>query len=90
MIDNGPIILGLEGTAHTAGVAVTQNNQIIANKSSTYYPTEGGIHPREAAQFLATNFPLLIEQIYNLGDVLGEIMYQTRSKLIRLKFSILK
>ncbi|MHA1976170.1 MAG: bifunctional N(6)-L-threonylcarbamoyladenine synthase/serine/threonine protein kinase [Candidatus Hodarchaeales archaeon] len=64
MTSREPIILGLEGTAHTAGVAVIQGNKVIANESSTYFPPQGGIHPREAANYLAKNFPILVETIF--------------------------
>jgi universal protein Kae1 len=45
------IILGIESTADdfSAGIATTQG-QILANIISAYMPTEGGIHPREAAR----------------------------------------
>jgi universal protein Kae1 len=45
------IILGIESTADdfSAGIATTQG-QILANVISAYMPTEGGIHPREAAR----------------------------------------
>jgi N6-L-threonylcarbamoyladenine synthase/protein kinase Bud32 len=59
-----PIILGLEGTAHTAGVAVIQGKNVLVNESSTYFPPQGGIHPREAANYLAKQFPNLIEVIF--------------------------
>ena len=55
-----PIILGLEGTAHTAGVAVIKGREVIVNESSTYFPPQGGIHPREAANYLTKEFPILI------------------------------
>ena len=43
--------LGIEGTAHTFGVGiVNEKGEILANAKDTYIPTEGGIHPREAAQ----------------------------------------
>ena len=58
-----PVILGFEGTAHSAGVAVTQGSNIIFNKTATYFPEHGGIHPREASEFLAKNFPTLLEQM---------------------------
>jgi N6-L-threonylcarbamoyladenine synthase/protein kinase Bud32 len=58
-----PIILGFEGTAHTAGIAVVRGEEIIVNKTKTYVPQLGGIHPREAAQFLSKEFPLLLEAI---------------------------
>ncbi|MHA2346388.1 MAG: bifunctional N(6)-L-threonylcarbamoyladenine synthase/serine/threonine protein kinase [Candidatus Hodarchaeales archaeon] len=58
-----PIILGFEGTAHTASVAVIQGKEILANESATYFPQEGGIHPREAASFLAEEFPKLLKRV---------------------------
>ena len=43
--------LGIESTAHTFGVGVsTSRGEILANENKSYVPTEGGIHPREAAQ----------------------------------------
>ncbi|MHA1972212.1 MAG: bifunctional N(6)-L-threonylcarbamoyladenine synthase/serine/threonine protein kinase [Candidatus Hodarchaeales archaeon] len=60
--DNSITILGLEGTAHTAGIAVIRDRKIISNISSTYFPEEGGIHPREAADFIAKKFPELFEK----------------------------
>ena len=65
MAINEPIILGFEGTAHTAGVAVVRGNRIIINKTATYFPAQGGIHPREASEFLAKHFPILLEQIFD-------------------------
>ncbi len=65
MVSNDPIILGFEGTAHTAGVAVVQGTEILANKSATYIPSEGGIHPREAAIFIARKFPLLLQEVFS-------------------------
>ncbi len=59
-----PIILGLEGTAHTAGVAVIKGREVIVNESATYFPPQGGIHPREAAIFLAKEFPILIDKVF--------------------------
>ena len=69
-----PIILGFEGTAHTAGIAVVQGTEILANKSATYIPSEGGIHPREAAVFIAKKFPLLLQEVisqlsFNLEEI---------------------
>ncbi|MHA1206611.1 MAG: bifunctional N(6)-L-threonylcarbamoyladenine synthase/serine/threonine protein kinase [Candidatus Hodarchaeales archaeon] len=65
MISTDPIILGFEGTAHTAGVAVVQGTEILVNKSATYVPSEGGIHPREAAVFIANNFPVLLREVFS-------------------------
>ena len=65
MVPSEPIILGFEGTAHTAGVAVIQGKEILANESATYSPPQGGIHPREAATFLAKQFPKTIESVFS-------------------------
>ena len=58
-----PIILGIEGTAHTAGIAVIQGKNILINKTATYTPFQGGIHPREASDFLGKMFPEILKQI---------------------------
>lgn len=44
------LCLGIEGTAHTIGVGlVDDQGQILANEAEMYRPQTGGIHPREAA-----------------------------------------
>ncbi|NHJ00573.1 MAG: bifunctional N(6)-L-threonylcarbamoyladenine synthase/serine/threonine protein kinase [Candidatus Heimdallarchaeota archaeon] len=60
-----PVILGLEGTAHTAGISVVKGSEILINKSTTYLPTQGGIHPREAADYLSKHYPLLLQEVIN-------------------------
>jgi tRNA A37 threonylcarbamoyltransferase TsaD len=43
--------LGIESTAHTFGVGITDENlKNLANIQKIYHPEEGGIHPREATQ----------------------------------------
>ncbi|MGC8533668.1 MAG: KEOPS complex N(6)-L-threonylcarbamoyladenine synthase Kae1 [Candidatus Parvarchaeum sp.] len=42
--------LGIESTAHTFGVGISDNEKIIANERDTLRPASGGIIPREAAQ----------------------------------------
>lgn len=50
------ICLGIEGTAHTLGIGiVNSDNRVLADERRTYSP-RAGIHPREAAQFIADNF----------------------------------
>ena len=46
------ICLGIESTAHTFGVGIASSSgKIVANINATYKPpSQGGIHPREAAQ----------------------------------------
>src|SRR5674476_39263 len=49
--DLGSFCLGIESSADDFGVGVaTFNGEILANKSDSYIPLEGGIHPREAAR----------------------------------------
>ncbi|MBI0582882.1 MAG: bifunctional N(6)-L-threonylcarbamoyladenine synthase/serine/threonine protein kinase [Methanomassiliicoccus sp.] len=44
------ICLGIEGTAHTCGVGIVDDQaNILANELDMYRPEKGGIHPREAA-----------------------------------------
>ena len=44
------ITLGIEGTAHTLGIGITDEKcNVLANVINMYKPPEGGLHPREAA-----------------------------------------
>jgi N6-L-threonylcarbamoyladenine synthase/N6-L-threonylcarbamoyladenine synthase/protein kinase Bud32 len=44
------LALGIEGTAHTCGVGIVDENaNVLANEMDMYRPEKGGIHPREAA-----------------------------------------
>jgi universal protein Kae1 len=45
------VCLGIESSADDFGVGIaTFQGEILANQSDSYLPTEGGIHPREAAR----------------------------------------
>ena len=59
------IILGVESTAHTAGVGIiTSEGTILSNKRSVYIPEEGeGIHPREAANHHSKELPKLFKKV---------------------------
>lgn len=47
----GKYCLGIESSADDFGVGVASfGGEILANKADSYIPTEGGIHPREAAR----------------------------------------
>ena len=60
----GGWVLGIESTAHTFSFgAVTQDLEPIPSSSSIIRPTEGGIHPREAADHHSDNASLLL-QVY--------------------------
>ncbi len=49
--NNRRYCLGIESSADDFGVGVaTFNGEILSNKSDSYIPAEGGIHPREAAR----------------------------------------
>ncbi|NYT11156.1 MAG: bifunctional N(6)-L-threonylcarbamoyladenine synthase/serine/threonine protein kinase [Methanomassiliicoccales archaeon] len=57
------ISLGIEGTAHTVGVGIVDDNaDILANELRMYRPEKGGIHPREAANHHAENVVPLVEK----------------------------
>ncbi|MFO8133823.1 MAG: bifunctional N(6)-L-threonylcarbamoyladenine synthase/serine/threonine protein kinase [Thermoplasmatota archaeon] len=45
------IALGIEGTAHTVGVGIVQDEppRVLSNEMRMYRPAAGGIHPRDAA-----------------------------------------
>ena len=61
------LCLGIESTAHTFGVALTDGKKDLLNKR-VIYTTKGGIHPREASQFIAEKAPSLLTDI-NIKDV---------------------
>jgi N6-L-threonylcarbamoyladenine synthase/protein kinase Bud32 len=47
----GKYCLGIESSADDFGIGiVTFSGEILSNKSDSYIPSEGGIHPREAAR----------------------------------------
>jgi len=59
------IILGIESTAHTAGVGlITSGGEILSNQRSMYIPEEGGIHPREASRHHSVMFPQLFQNAF--------------------------
>lgn len=43
-------ILGIESTAHTFGVGIVTEDEVLANQKDMFEPDEGGIHPREASE----------------------------------------
>ncbi len=55
--------LGIESTADDFGVGIAKfNGEIIANAVDGYVPTEGGIHPREAARHHSEAADLVLSQ----------------------------
>lgn len=71
------ITLGIESTAHTLGVGITDSDDeriVLANVIDMYRPPQGGLHPREAANHHAENVAKDIEKALaeakiKIGDV---------------------
>ncbi len=64
-----PLILGIEGTAHTLGVGIIRGHNILADERTMYIPKEGGIHPRESAKHMARNIPTIIRKALDSANV---------------------
>jgi len=57
------ICLGIEGTAHTAGIGIMDDSgQVLANMIDMISGEKGGIHPREAANHHVQVIPELIDK----------------------------
>ena len=65
MSENPLTIFGLEGTAWNLSAALVNEEGVIYEKSATYTPAIGGIHPREASQHHAEFMAKVV------GDVLA-------------------
>ncbi len=63
------IVLGIEGTAHTIGIGIVNEERILANKIDMYRPPEGGIHPREAANHHAQKFTEILREAINEAKI---------------------
>jgi N6-L-threonylcarbamoyladenine synthase/protein kinase Bud32 len=64
------IILGIESTAHTLGMGlVNAKGEILASVKSVYTPSEGGIHPREAAEHHQQHASSLIQKVFKDAHV---------------------
>jgi universal protein Kae1 len=61
--DRRTIVLGLEGTAWNLSCALVDEEDVIAEKSATYVPAKGGIHPREAAQHHAEHMASVVKAV---------------------------
>jgi N6-L-threonylcarbamoyladenine synthase len=68
------IILGLEGTAWNLSAALVDEENVIAEKSATYVPAKGGIHPREASQHHSEH----------MAKVVGSILALSREKELKI------
>jgi len=67
------ICLGIEGTAHSIGVGIVKDENskctVLSNLIKTYRPEQGGIHPREAANFHANHIAGLIKDSVEKADI---------------------
>jgi len=62
--------LGIESTADDFGMGVsTPKGEILANIRNTYVPTEGGIHPRDAARHHADVAANVLEETFTKSCV---------------------
>lgn len=62
--------LGLEGTAHTFGAGIVNDEGVIlSNVWDEYIPLKGGIHPREAAQHHAAVVKKVISEAIEKADI---------------------
>lgn len=67
--------LGIEGTAHTVGVGIADEEcNVLSNVSSSVKPVGGGIHPREAANHHAERVvPTIHEALARAGLKASEV-----------------
>jgi N6-L-threonylcarbamoyladenine synthase/N6-L-threonylcarbamoyladenine synthase/protein kinase Bud32 len=65
------IVLGLEGTAWNLSAALVDETEVLAERSSTYVPARGGIHPREAAQHHAEHMTEVVGAVLSASRDLG-------------------
>jgi universal protein Kae1 len=64
------IVFGLEGTAWNLSAALVNETDVIFERSATYVPARGGIHPREASQHHAEN----------MAKVVGAVLAKARDE----------
>jgi N6-L-threonylcarbamoyladenine synthase/protein kinase Bud32 len=64
------ICLGIEGTAHTLGVGIVDDDgRVLANVRSEYAPKVGGIHPREAAEHHSVTASEVVSEALRVAKV---------------------
>ncbi|WP_324734995.1 bifunctional N(6)-L-threonylcarbamoyladenine synthase/serine/threonine protein kinase [Thermococcus sp. SY098] len=68
------IALGIEGTAHTLGIGIVTENEVLANVFHTLTTEKGGIHPKEAAEHHAKLMkPLLKKALQKAGISIEDV-----------------
>jgi universal protein Kae1 len=68
------IVFGLEGTAWNLSASLVDESGVIFEKSATYVPARGGIHPREASQHHAEH----------MARVVGAVLEKAREMDLRM------
>ena len=68
------IILGIESTAHTFGVGIVKDWNVIANEKHAYTTTTGGIHPVKASDHHVENaIPVLKNALAKAGITIKDV-----------------
>ncbi len=68
------IIFGLEGTAWNLSAALVNEKEVLFEKSATYTPARGGIHPREASQHHSEH----------MAEVVGSVLAYARERDMKI------
>jgi universal protein Kae1 len=68
------IVFGLEGTAWNLSAAIVNEKEVLFEKSATYTPARGGIHPREASQHHAEH----------MAEVVGSVLAHARERDLKI------
>ncbi|HSD59146.1 MAG TPA: bifunctional N(6)-L-threonylcarbamoyladenine synthase/serine/threonine protein kinase [Methanotrichaceae archaeon] len=68
------IIFGLEGTAWNLSAALVNEKEVLFEKSATYTPARGGIHPREASQHHSEH----------MAEVVGSVLAHARERDMKI------
>lgn len=67
-------VLGIEGTAWNLSAALVDEKTVLLERSSTYVPAKGGIHPREASQHHADH----------MAEVIGYVISKAREEGLKI------
>lgn len=62
-------VLGFEGTAHTVGVGITDGAEVLADVRKVYAPESGGLHPREAAQYMSEHLGSTLHEAVDASGI---------------------
>ncbi len=62
-------VLGIESTAHTLGIGIVSEEEILANQKQMFSPEKGGIHPRKAAEFHYQNAMNVLKNSLSEADL---------------------